>query len=142
MKTLTKFVLAFTLLVVSQNMSFAKSKHNKRSVKYSVEDVTSNPDFDCVEMFNGRVFSKPQMKNSASIKGVRDLLKKNFIEMNTGEIVYPEEIQYGIVSRKKMATKFSPREFSDVINAKPHESSPQESSPQESFGSTWSLPQE
>lgn len=81
--------LIFSLLIV-----FAQKAEASTSVQRVSSEIASHHDFDtdAIETYRGQVISAQRLKNN--VRSSVEILNSHMIETTSGEIVYPEEVEY------------------------------------------------
>ena len=101
MKTLVKLLLVVMVSFLSVQGSYASGlKSAGKMVKVSTEQVTKKTKALGLETYEGRTIDLDSVKKRFfRKKTVAEILNRAQIELKSGEIVYPEEVQFALVPK-------------------------------------------
>ncbi len=87
-------LLATLGLTLSLLIVFGQKAEARTSIQKVSSEVAShyNFDTDAIETYRGQVISAESLKNN--VKSSVEILNSHMIETTSGEIVYPEEVEY------------------------------------------------
>lgn len=93
MKALIQVLTLIALSFVINQGANAQSAESVEKVPATV--VTANAEVSSLELYDGDRISVSQIRRRSNRAG--EILRSAQIELNNGEIVYPEEVRYAVV---------------------------------------------